>query len=127
MKKLNRVVEMYIGTGTDNGTWRTDYVEIPRDTPDTEIEQASIRQGRVDFSSEPSHVFLGIYSIPSLEDSDEIMEYVVLAVEEGNEFQAYVYVTGLPVPAHTEIGIEFVNDEGEDEVVLFPGIFYSNN
>jgi hypothetical protein len=127
MKKLKRVVEMYIGTGTDKGTWRTDYVEILRDTPEQDIEKASIVQARIDFTSEVDFVFLGLYNIPSLDDSDEIMGYTVLAVEEGEEFQEYVYVTGKPVPAHTEIGVEFINEEGEDEVILFPGIFYANN
>jgi len=127
MRKLKRVVELYIGEGSDFGTWRTDYVEIPRDTPDDNISDIALAQGKIDFGQSEGYMFSGIYSIPSLEDSDEIMEYVVLAVEEGEEFQEFVYVTGLPVPAHTEIGIELVNEEGEDEVVLFPGIFYSNN
>jgi len=127
MKKLKRVVEMYIGTGTDYGTWSTEYVEIPRDTFSEEIERVASEQARIDFRKFDDYMFSGVYSIPTIEESDEIMEYAVLAVEEGEEFQEYVYITGLPVPAHTEIGIEFVNDEGEDEVILFPGIYFANN
>jgi len=127
MRKLKRVVELYIGEGSDNGTWRTDYVEIDRDAPESQIERLALAQGEIDFGQSEGYMFSGIYCIPSLEDSDEIMEYVVLAVEEGEEFQEFVYATGLPVPAHTDIGVELVNEEGEDEVVLYPGIFYANN
>ena len=73
MTTLNRVVEMYVGKGTEFGTWSTEYVEIPRDTPDNEIELKAINQAKEDFRY--NFVFVGVYSIPSLEDSDEIMEY----------------------------------------------------
>ena len=127
MRKLKRVVEMYIGEGSDFGTWRTEYVEIDRDAPESQIERLALAQGKIDFGQNEGYMFSGVYSIPSLEDSDEIMEYVILAVEEGEEFQEFVYMNGLPVPAHTEIGIELVNEEGGAEVVLYPGIFYANN
>ena len=50
MTTLNRVVEMYVGEGTEFGTWSTEYVEIPRDTPDNEIELKAINQAKEDFS-----------------------------------------------------------------------------
>ena len=73
MEDLKRVVEMYIGEGTDFGTWQTEYVEIPRITPDDQIELVATNQAKEDFRD--NYVFVGVYSIPSLDDSDEIMEY----------------------------------------------------
>jgi hypothetical protein len=127
MRKLKRVVEMYYLTQEGNAKlWDTIYVEIPRDTPENQIAETG-DLFMIPAMGGKSYVVCGVYNIPSLEDSDEIMEYVILAVEEGEEFQEFVYMNGLPVPAHTEIGIELVNEEGEDEVVLYPGIFYANN
>ena len=68
-----RMVEIYIGTGTDFGTWGTEYVEIPRDTPDKEIASVAINQAKIDFQ-DTEYVFIGIYSIMSLDDSDEFIE-----------------------------------------------------
>ena len=60
-----RVVEMYIGEGTDFGTWGTEYVDIPVDTPEDKIEEVGktkLREVGYQF------VFAGIYCIPSLDD-----------------------------------------------------------
>ena len=73
MSDLKRVVELYIGVGSDYGTWHTEYVEIPRDTPEEQVELVAINQGKEDFRD--GFMFVGIYAIPSLEDSDDIMEY----------------------------------------------------
>ena len=60
-----RMIEMYIGYGSDFGTWETDYVDIPLDTPDDKIEEVAkdvIIEDRKDIA------FTGVYAIPSLED-----------------------------------------------------------
>ncbi len=60
-----RCVEMYIGEGTDFGTWGTEYVDIPIDTPEDEIEEAGrniLRRNKQEF------VFAGVYCIPPLEE-----------------------------------------------------------
>ena len=75
MKDLKRVVEMYVGWGfhgIDSGTWETEYVEIPRDTPECQVRERAIAQAKEDFSD---FVFVGIYSIPDLNESDEMIEY----------------------------------------------------
>ena len=74
---MKRVVEMYIGEGDgDFGTWGTEYVEIPRDTPDNKIKELAIEQAKEDFTKKGyGFIFVGVYCIPPLEDSDEIMEY----------------------------------------------------
>lgn len=63
---------MFIGVGSDFGTWSTEYVEIPRDTSDDMLTLVATNQAKEDFDE---FVFVGVYSIPSLKDSDEIMEY----------------------------------------------------
>lgn len=60
-----RAIEMFLGVGTDNGTWDTEYVDIPVDTPEDKMEElgrAVLRADGHDF------VISGIYSIPSLDD-----------------------------------------------------------
>jgi len=69
---MKRNVEVYIGYGSDNGTWITDYVEIPRNTPEDKIESVAIDQGK---SEHEGFIFVGIYAIPSLEESDEMLDY----------------------------------------------------
>ena len=42
MKDLQRVIEMYVGFGfygSDAGTWSTEFVEIPRDTPECQVQE----------------------------------------------------------------------------------------
>jgi hypothetical protein len=72
---MKRAVEMYIGFGSDFGTWSTEYVEIPRDTPDDDIERVAVEQAKIDFGGGDGFVFTDLYAIPTLEDSDETMEY----------------------------------------------------
>jgi hypothetical protein len=60
-----RAIEMYIGEGTDFGTWGTEYVDIPIDTPEDKIEEAGknvLRNEGFEF------VFAGVYCIPPLDD-----------------------------------------------------------
>jgi hypothetical protein len=73
MENNKRNVEVYIGEGGDYGTWGTEYVEIPRETPENEIEALAINQAKIDYLSR-EYAFIGIYSIPSLDDSDEMYE-----------------------------------------------------
>jgi len=64
-KKETRAIEMYIGVGTDFGTWDTAYVDIPIDTPDEKISEVAIevlKQIGCEF------VFAGVYFIPELND-----------------------------------------------------------
>jgi hypothetical protein len=75
MSDLKRVVEMYIGTGSDYGSWRTDYAEIPIDTLDNDIEAVAIKEMTLKCKGMEEFQFTGVYSIPTLEDSNEIMEY----------------------------------------------------
>jgi len=62
------------GYGGDYGTWNTDYVSIPIDTPKDKIEEVAIKTAKsmnVDFEGKPDLVFVGVYHIMPLEDLDE--------------------------------------------------------
>ena len=65
MTKKTRPIEMYIGEGSDFGTWHTEYVDIPIDTPEDKIEQVAKDQARNDFTD---FVSIGVYSIVPLEE-----------------------------------------------------------
>jgi len=81
-----RAVEMYIGIGTDWGTWSTEYVDIPIDTPDDKIEEVAVAKVKEDGVVD-NFVFCGVYSIPSLDDQpyEEEYPYVYDSVEECKE------------------------------------------
>ena len=75
---------MYIGVGTDFGTWGTEYVDIPIDTPDDKIEEVAIAKVKEEGVAE-GFVFCGVYAIPSLEDQpygDEDYAFVYDSDEE---------------------------------------------
>ena len=63
-----RAVEMYYGIATgngDSGTWSTEYVYIPIDTPEDKIEEAGkdkLREILREFA------FAGIYHLPAPDD-----------------------------------------------------------
>lgn len=61
----DRYIEMYIGIGGDNGTWDTEYVPIPIDTPDDAIDSIAISITKELYKNIS---FTGVYSIPELED-----------------------------------------------------------
>ena len=64
-----RSIEVYIGYGSDSGTWLTEYVDIPLDTPDDKIESVAIDVAKSQFRDT---AFIGLYSIPeSMGDTDE--------------------------------------------------------
>ena len=65
MENKTRPIEMYVGEGSDSGTWYTEYVDIPIDTPEDKIEEVAKDQARNDFID---FVFIGVYSIVPLED-----------------------------------------------------------
>ena len=60
-----RAIEVYLGYGSDHGTWTTEYVDIPENTPDDKIESAARDAARAE-----GHdiVFCGVYCIPPLDD-----------------------------------------------------------
>lgn len=64
-----RVIEMYIGVGSDFGTWSTEYVDIPIDTPEEKIEEVARIKIMEDELAE-DFMFCGVYSIPSLDDPE---------------------------------------------------------
>ena len=60
-----RAIEVYLGVGTDFGTWGTEYVDIPADTPEDKIEQAARDAARAEGYE---FVFCGVYCIPPMDD-----------------------------------------------------------
>jgi hypothetical protein len=68
-----RPIEMYIGEGSDFGTWGTEYVDIPIDTPDDKIEQVAKDKVHEDFA-EREFIFCGVYAIVPLEDLDDFYD-----------------------------------------------------
>lgn len=67
-----RKIEMYIGEGSDFGTWGTEYVDIPIDTPDEKIEQVAKDAVNKSFDD---YCFCGVYAIPDLDDDINDDEY----------------------------------------------------
>ena len=72
---------MYIGVGTDFGTWGTEYVDIPIDTPDDKIEEVAIAKVKEDGVVD-NFVFCGVYCIPSLDDQPYGDDYLYEDPEE---------------------------------------------
>ena len=77
MKSKIRPIEMYIGTHNngDYGSWHTDYVEIPIDTPESDIEKVSKAKAMDDFIEVENLTFVGVYFIMPLEEVDEYYEF----------------------------------------------------
>jgi len=61
---------MYVGfdhNGEGNGTWSTQYVTIPSDTPDDKVDLVAQKQALADLASMPEGekvAFVGVYNIP---------------------------------------------------------------
>ena len=68
MKKKLRPIEMYVGYGSDFGSWGTDYIDIPIDTPEDKIEEVAKDQARNKFKD---FAFIGVYAIVPLEELDD--------------------------------------------------------
>jgi hypothetical protein len=68
-KEETRTIEYYRLWGGDHGTWDTDFVEIPADTPEEHIEEAvQSAVSEIDWKDEVP-VITGIYNIPEADDS----------------------------------------------------------
>ena len=67
-KTKTKLIEMYIGN-TDH-TWRTDYIEIPADTPDDKLVEVCEKAAFNQFG-EDELAFVGIYNITALEGEEE--------------------------------------------------------
>lgn len=78
-----RNIEMYIGEGSDFGTWGTEYVEIPADTPNDKIEE--VAKDAVDKSFD-GYCFCGVYAIPDLTDD--------INCDEDEKFYYEIHVIG---------------------------------
>ncbi len=68
-----RSIEYYrcwAGNSGDSGTWDTDFVTIPADTPDDQIDRV-VREAveKIQWRNEPP-VLVGVYSVPPIEDDD---------------------------------------------------------
>lgn len=70
MEHKTRPIEMFIGEGSDFGTWSTEYVDIPIATPADEIEQVAKDMVKVEYP-DLDYVFCGVYAIVPLEDLDD--------------------------------------------------------
>lgn len=71
MARTTRPVEMYVGLGEDSGTWHTEYVDIPIDTPDDKIFEAAMFAGQTQIKE---FVFIGVYSVTSIDELEEEFE-----------------------------------------------------
>jgi hypothetical protein len=80
-----RNIEMYIGEGSDFGTWGTEYVEIPWDTPIDKIEEVAIKTLK-NCELSDDFQFCGVYSIPELDDSINQYYYYEIHVIGKNGF-----------------------------------------
>lgn len=63
-------VELGIAFGDDNGSWTTDFVDIPRNTPEHAIEEVAIGQYRTENPGEYAHLWLYHYSYDIVEDDE---------------------------------------------------------
>ena len=66
-------VELGVAFGGDNGSWTTDFVDIPRNTPEKDIEEVAIDQYRTEHPGEEiAHLWLYHYSYDVEEEDNEI-------------------------------------------------------
>ena len=77
MPKKTREIEYYRlwpGGSGDSGTWDTDFVEIPADTPEDEIAEAVEKAAsKIQWRDQPP-ILTGVYSAPQPEEEDEAEE-----------------------------------------------------
>lgn len=74
-KEKTRQIEMYVGisNGDSAGSWTTDYVDIPADTPEAKIKrvaEAAFRMALVKAGTD-NVAFVGVYSTPDVEEDEE--------------------------------------------------------
>ena len=74
MPRETRQIEYYrlwSGNGGDSGTWDTDFVEIPADTPDDQIDGAVEKAvAAIPWRDEPP-IITRVYSVPEPEEDDD--------------------------------------------------------
>lgn len=65
-----RRIEMGVGEGASMGQWWTEFVDIPRDTPEADIEEAAIKAFQEKYRAFPDRVIglLEVYWIPEISD-----------------------------------------------------------
>lgn len=61
---------LWAGSNGDSGTWDTDYVDIPIDTPEDKIKEAVKEAARRIEWRDEVPVACGVYAIPDLDDDD---------------------------------------------------------
>ena len=69
-----RQIEYYRLWGSDSGSWDTQFIDIPADTPDDKIDDAvqeAAKQLFKDNCGARKPVIVGIYSIPPMEEEEE--------------------------------------------------------
>jgi hypothetical protein len=69
-RRKTRSIEMYVGIaegGGDSGSWATEYVEIPRNTPASAIEKTAEKAMRRKLMKDGTEnvALVGVYHIPS--------------------------------------------------------------
>ena len=72
---MNKVLQieyyrLWSGNSGDSGTWDTDFVEIPANTPEDKVDEAAKQAiARIPWTDEVP-IATGIYHIPELEETD---------------------------------------------------------
>ena len=72
--RKTRPVEYYRLWGGDSGTWDTDFVEVPAETPDDQIEEAVQKAVAKIKWREESPVIVGVYCAPDPEEEDDALD-----------------------------------------------------
>ena len=72
-RKKTRPIEcfrLWPGNGGDSGTWDTDMIDIPANTPDVNIAEAVQKvAAKIRWRDEPP-VIVGVYCVPEPEEDD---------------------------------------------------------
>jgi hypothetical protein len=74
-KHKTRSVEYYrcwAGNGGDSGTWDTDFIDIPADTPEDKVEEA-VRKAAdtIKWRNGEAPVIIGLYCDSDIDEEDE--------------------------------------------------------
>lgn len=67
-----RQIEMFVATsnGDAAGSWTTDYVDIPLETPEDEIAEVAEEAMREHLGERTDVAFVGVYHVPDPEEED---------------------------------------------------------
>jgi hypothetical protein len=74
-QRKTRPIEYYRlwpGGSGDSGTWDTDMVDIPADTPDAQIEEAVKKAAAEIRWRDGPPVIVGVYSVPTPEEDEDL-------------------------------------------------------